>query len=425
MKLIKLNARSPVLWIERHATDPLHNQKVQLLKWQRDLINKMYSVSGVLKKPHWFAFGAKKTGKSALGAMLTAYRMFHSQNELYVVMASCEDQAFIIYRSIIELFQYAPIFKELKVLKNTITHKKNKTEFRVLTSSASSTHGVRPSLLIADELMCFDDKNFKQLSTLESSMTLSRNPQKFFLSNVPLFPEHQSLEILKQHKKDQDWQVTEFKAKDPEKWKDKRQWKMANPMYNIWPQVKKNYSNAFQSALKDKRAETNFKRYFLGLGTSLDSDRWIDPENLQWIEKPEDRDKILNDPSITWACGWDLSLRGSDSTSWVCAGIQEADDNDPLLDRKLYLFGKIFYGNINHKKSLIKDKIKQWNVDGKVVYQNKDAIEPGPVLQSFYDFVGQYPQVRKDLINVFDPAYSLPYRRELSLEGFVSKDDDL
>ena len=419
---LDLHVKHPINWIERWARNPLDGKAVGLMPWQKDLINNMYTpIGGFKKKINWFGWGSKKHGKSALAAMLLAYRMCHRERELYVSMASTEDQAFIIYKSFIELFDTALWFQNLKVYKNYIIHKKNKTEFRVLSSSASSTHGVRPSLLIADELMSYSDKNFEQLDTLEASMSLAVNPQRFYLSNVPLFSDHKSLELLKECKKEKDWQITEFKAKDPEKWKEKRQWRLANPMYGIYPQVKKNYLRDFNQALNDKSKEARFKRYNLGLGCSLDDHRWIDPENLQWIEKPEDRDKILNDQSILWCCGWDISLRGSDSTSWVLAGIQEADDNDPLLDRKLYLFGKIFYGNIDQKKTLIRDKIRLWNVQGKVVFQNKEVIEPGPVLQSFYDFVCQYPQVRKDLINVFDPAFSLPYRRELSLEGFVSK----
>ena len=420
MKLIRLDARSPKVWIERYAINPLNNKKVHLLQWQKDLINGMYTPTGVLKKPSWFGFGAKKTGKSALATMLTAYRMFNSQRELYVAMASSEEQAFIIYRSFIELFSTAPWFKELKILKNSIIHKKNCSELKVLTSAVSSTHGLRPSILIADEIMGFDDKNFRQLSVLEASMTLSTRPQKFFLSNVPLHSDHQSLELLKYCKKDRNWQVSIFKASKPDQWKNKDQWAEANPMYRQWPQVRNNYNQDFERALNDKRAEVDFKRYNLGLGTSLDSNRWMDPENLQWVSNETEREQIFNDQSIRWACGWDLSLRGSDSTSWVFAGWHPEEGH--LEDRKLYLFGRIYYGNIKNKKNLIQDKIKNWNLSGQVVWQGQvECVELEPILDDFYQLINKYPHIKDDLLNVFDPAFSMPYRKELHSKGFVSK----
>ena len=419
--VISLNAKCPIKWIEKYAIDPLTDQNVELFDWQIELIDNMFTKTGLLKKPNWFAFGAKKTGKSALAAMITAYRMFHNRKELYTVMASSESQAFIIYRSFIELFCEAPWFKELKILKNSITHKKNKTELRVLTRAVSSTHGVRPSLLIADELMCFDDKNFQQMATLEASMSLSRSTSKIFLSNVPLFPEHKSLELLKQYRKDKDWQITEFKAKNPDKWRSKRQWSIANPMYDKFEHVRTWYDKEYKNCLQSKQKEADFKRYGLGIGTILDDHRWIDPEALKWVSDENKRNEILNNPNILWTCGWDLSVRGSDSTSWVLAGWEPADDNDPLMDTKLYLFGKIYYGNINKKQSLIRDQIRYWNSRGQVSLQDTDCIYPGPILNDFYNFIDKYPLVKKDLVNVFDPAFSMPYRQELSLEGFVSK----
>lgn len=418
--VISIN-KSPIEWIEKYAVDPLSDQKVTLLDWQKDLINNMYSPTGAIKKPNWYAFGSKKTGKSALAAMLAAYRMCHNTRELYCVIASNESQAYVIYRSFIELFEYAPFFKGLKVLKNQIIHKQNKTELRILTRAVSSSHGLRVNLLLCDEVMAWDEKNFNQLSTLEASMTLSKNPQKFFLSNVPLFPDHPSLELLKQYKKDNEWQITEFKATDPDKWKSPEQWQIANPMLKAFPQVKKNYENDFKRALVDKNAEVTFKRYNLGLGTSMDSDRWIDPEKLNWIEDQAEIEKVFKNEDLVWTCGFDLSLQGADSTSWVLAGMQPASNDDPLTDSKLYLYGKIYYGNIQNKKALLRDKIKVWNRTGEVTWQRGDCIEPEPILNDFYSTLEKYPQITRDLICVFDPAYSLPYRQELNLGGIKSK----
>ena len=100
-----------------------------------------------------------------------------------------------------------------------------------------------------------------------------------------------------------------------------------------------------------------FKRYKLGWGTLLDDHVWIDNTNLQWVAKDKDREEILKDESIEWAVGFDLSLQGMDATSWVLAGwLPLSDDESPLNDQRLYIYGKIYYGNIQKKQSLIKEK---------------------------------------------------------------------
>lgn len=400
-------------WIEATAQNPLTGEPVKLLEWQVKVIENMYGDNCEVKTPNLFIGFVKKTGKSALAAMLLAYRMSHKRRELYTVIASSEEQAFVIYRSFIELFKYSKFFADLKIMQNRIIHKITDSEIRVLTSSAGSSHGLRPTVLVADELMSFDDRNFNQLSVLDESMSLSKDPQKIFLTNVPQSSDHKSFEVLKQIKKDKSWQVLEFKMPKKYKWSDQKGWTEANPFIKAgYKQVLQNYKDQFMVAKVDKQVEVSFKRYKLGLGCSLDSHIWLDNQNLQWVGS--DRDRILNDRDIEWAVGFDLSLQGADSTSWVLAGWKPSDD--PLEDQKLYLFGRIYYGNISKKQSLIKDKIIHWHNLNLLTYQNTDVIKQAPILKDFNEFMNYYPHIKEDVRLIFDPALSHSWREALQDE---------
>ncbi len=103
-------------------------------------------------------------------------------------------------------------------------------------------------------------------------------------------------------------------------------------------------------------------------------------------------------------------------------GWHPEDGDKPLEDRRLYLFGRIYYGNIKNKKNLIQDKIKNWNLSGQVVWQGQvECVELEPILDDFYQFINKYPHIKDDLLNVFDPAFSMPYRKALNSEGFISR----
>ena len=418
---------NPINWIEQTARDPLTEKPVKLLSWQKEVLENMYDDNCNVKKPHLFIGFVKKIGKSALGAMICAYRMAHRRNELYTIIASSEEQAFVVYRSFIELFKFTQFFSDLKVMRNRILHKTTGSELRVLTSSPGSTHGLKPALVLADEIMSFDNfgagnqtknsKNFKQLEILEDSMSLSRDPQKIYLTNVPASPSHPSLQLLKECKKDKkNWQVVEFKAPQNLKWSNKKAWSIANPFYREgYQQVIDFYNERFKQAKTSKNKENAFCRWLLGWGTLSDQHTWMDYQNLQWIEK--EREKILNDREIEWAVGFDLSLQGPDSTSWVLAGWKPLDDDEsPLNEQKLYLYGNIYYGCIDKKQSLIKENIINWHNAGHLVYQQTDVIKQNPIIQDFKDFMNSYPHIKEDVRLIFDPALADPWRDALQDE---------
>ena len=404
---------TPQYWIEANAINPLTDKPIKLLKYQRDLLNKMFSPVGIILTPNLFMFGTKKTGKSALAAMIAMYRLRHFRNNQIVCMANMEEQAQIIKKQAIELFREARFFKKLKIKMNSIEDLETKSEIRIITKSRSASHGMKIDMLIADEIMEYDDKCFSVFNVCLASQSLSQSPQTICISNVPLHPDHKSLELLKRYKKNKKkWNVVQFKANQKYSWTSKKGWASANPFYKEYKNVRENYANAFKEALQDKDKELAFRMWFLGTGHILDGNNFIDSKNIKWIAKPKKQEEILQNREIEWTSGWDLSLSGHDSSSWVMAGWIPNDDM-PLEDQKLYLIGNIYYGNIDKKQKLIKDKIRKWHLDGLLSLQNKEVIQHLPIIGDFNNLMDRYPHIKEQMTCVFDPSFAQNFIQEL------------
>lgn len=98
--------KDPVKWIEANATDPLTEKPIKLLPFQRKLIRNMFSKEAKILCPSLFMGFSKKSGKSALAALILGYRMnMIGRNEFYAIFSGNENQSFVVYRSFIELFR--------------------------------------------------------------------------------------------------------------------------------------------------------------------------------------------------------------------------------------------------------------------------------------------------------------------------------
>ena len=175
--------------------------------------------------------------------------------------------------------------------------------------------------------------------------------------------------------------------------------------------MKKFYKDQYEYAKNgSRRSESEFKRLLLGWGTTLDNSRWIQPENLRWATEKQEKN-IFEDRNISWSVGVDLSLHGSDSTSWCLVGMDcQGDDEDPLKDesQKIYLAPAIYYGNITRKKPSLRDKIREWSRQGYVTYQGGECIKQGPILDDVYALF-ENKWFHDDVEFVFDPAFSQPW----------------
>ena len=391
----------------------LYKQKYQLLPWQKQFFETMYNPFGAVKVPNAFIMGAKKTGKTDIAMLAVVYRFFDPRRhgELHTVSAFSESQAYILFDSFVELVSLVPeLAEQVSFREKRVTHLLNNNVLKVLTKSVSSSHGLFPNgIQIGDEIGVWDDKCFKQAEIIRKGMSLAEEPQQIFLGNVPEHADHTSLEVLKECEADKkNWQVKKFKANENYSWRNPKSWASANPFYSYskTPQVKKFYESEFKNALKNKRSECEFKRLMLGLGTVMDSSRWIDVENLQVIKDEGKIQSLYKNENIVWSLGVDLSVQGTDSTAWVLCGM-EAIEDDPLNDetQNVYLYGKIYWPNTEKHKASIKDKILEWEHGGFVTVQKEKSIRMQPIVDDIYKFVEKLP-FKNDLTIVFDPSWA-------------------
>ena len=94
------------------------------------------------------------------------------------------------------------------------------------------------------------------MDALIASQILAKNSQRFYLSNVPQYQDHKSLEILKHCKEDSSFFVKTFKADKSTDWKSDKAAKQANPMWSVYPHVREQYRQDLKLALNDKDAES-------------------------------------------------------------------------------------------------------------------------------------------------------------------------
>ena len=391
----------------------LFGQHYELLPWQKKCFSTMFNNDGSVNVPNIYLIGARKTAKTDFAMLALAYRFFHPKRrgEVYTVGAFCERQGGILLQYFVELCSLVKEFKTVsKPYQDRVVHKKNGNSLLLLTKSRRSAYGHYSHVNVHDEVGIYDSECFSRMEILKKGSGLCREPQEIFLSNVPEHAEHRSLDLLREAEKSKEWQVQKFVANKKYKWSNPKAWASANPFYSYkkTPQVKKFYKQQYLDAKNSGslKSQAEFSRLLLGKGTTLDSSRWIQPEDLQWATEKQE-EKILSDKRILWNVGWDLSLQGSDSTSFCLTGMDPQGEGDPLKDenQKVYLYPFIFYGSIKNKKPSLREKILLWNRQGHLVFQGGQTIRQGEVLDVAYSLLEKM-WFKDEVEFVFDPALS-------------------
>ena len=398
-----------IQWIERECLlgagngPDLYQKPYILHPWQKTLINNMYSKDGTkLKRPkNLILFGAKKCGKTATISLLVFWRLCNCQGENYFLISNSYNQAGIIFRMLCELISLnTPISKDCKITTGKIVHKKNKNTITQLYQSQSTTHGLAPSVIVADEIGEFDSHAWGQLKVLTASQTLLRHTQQFLMGNVPSHPGHESLDLIKRKQKDPEWQIKLFKSSGQYSWRDIRSAKESNPMLSDprFPQVKKWYKHQLALAKQNKQDELAYRRFGLGEGCVLDASDWISQRDIKTCDK-----SIFDKAGLSWAIGIDPSLQGGDSTSWVAIGMAQ-DPNVADEDQKFYVFGKIYYSRrgINQKPQYLAEKLELWASQGYLTIQNSEVILQKPIIDDIKGFLAK-KRFKRDITIVIDP----------------------
>ena len=420
---------SVLSWIQKNTKSPL-TKDFKLLKWQSDFIKNMYEYDYdkkelIIKKPHCFLMGAKKTFKSSTCMYLLAYRLTHKENETHCILSSCLEQSQVLLKIFVDSFKDSPFFSRLEVYKNRIFDPITNSEIVLATKSESASHSKLLSVCVFDEIMTYKREHFDIMNVLISSQQLKKDYQKWMLSNVPAYPEHQSLELLRRAKKDEQYQVYEFKKTTRYSWKNEKSWYEAHPALGEpgWEHLLTNYRDAYKEALTNKDAEYRFKRFYVAEGTSMDENLWINPQKLKWLRTEKERHHILSRTDMRFAVGWDLSL-ASDGSAFVLAAVPDQHETDkPLseINHQLYLYGHVFFPNLDQKQSGLRTRMQRWHKQGLMTNQNRPVVDIDQIMESYLELMRAYPYIAENVINVIDPAYSQSLVRALHDHGFSTE----
>lgn len=403
----------------------LFKTKYQLLDFQKKIIQTMFDFQGNIVIPNLYLIGAKKTSKTDMAKLIIAYRFFDPERfgENHTVSAMSHFQASFLFDAFREMCEIVPEFsKVVKINKNKITHKENKNTFTQLYQSKNSVHGIFPSgIQVFDECGAYDKHAFSQMKIIQASTSLANDPQQILLANIPETQDHYSLELLKQARKDKDWQVHTFQASKRYSWKNIKAAETANPFLlenkrnpKRFVQVRKWYEKTLELSKRNIEDEVFYKRYGLGLGTLLDSSQWIDPKSLKVI-KDADAKEIYKKENITWAIGIDLSLQGSDATAWSCVGFENIENPFDDSEQNIYVFGKVYYSQkgLEKKPNHIREKLEMFAYEKDLVIQNASTIQMQPIIADIYEFLKD-KDFKEDLTFVFDPTFASAWIQEFS-----------
>jgi phage terminase large subunit-like protein len=228
-----------------------------------------------------FAFCPKGYGKSPLGAGLGLYCARcegEAAAEVYAV-AGDRQQARIVHDNAKIMVEGCELLKEgSETTKDAITWPESMSVYRVLSSEASTAHGLRPYVVIFDELHA--QKNRSLYEALYRSMVKRGQPIMIIITHSGeddeniCFEEYEYAKaVLSGHVTDETHLPVIFEATPEDDFTDPAVWARVNPGHGVT--VKRDaIEREAQEAVNEPRKRNDFLRYHLN--------RWVN-QATAWI----------------------------------------------------------------------------------------------------------------------------------------------
>ena len=176
-------AHAPINFIERlcrQSKGQWNGKPLKLLLFQKAMIEAAYGFvdeRGIRKYKKVIFFVARKNGKSVLDSGLAVYMLTRDGEggaEIYSV-ATKKDQSKIVWEESKKMIRKSPeLNSQIRCLVGGIYYDHNDSIFRALASDSNSLDGLNSSLVIADEVHAWRDKNL--LDVMYDSMSARRQP---------------------------------------------------------------------------------------------------------------------------------------------------------------------------------------------------------------------------------------------------------
>jgi len=395
-----------------HSTGQWRCKPFELLEWQvkylRELFGWRRSDNGKRRYRQSALFISRKQGKTELAAAIALYCL-HCENEPAAQcfnVAADTDQAALCFNAAkamteneIELSTRSEIYKRSIVVPNT------GSVYRVLSSSASTKHGLNVHYCGIDELHCIDDRELVDVFT---TGTLARNNSLILYTSTAGFDKNSiCYEIWDYALKVQDGIIDDptflpciYSAPDDADWTDPEVWKAACP--SMGHTVDQSFYE--QECLKAQQVpayENTFRRLYLNQWTESDS-RWL--SSSVW-----DDCKNENYPDFSGLpCYIGLDLSSVQDFTALFLGFP--------IDGKFYVVPYFFVPQVQIWERSRKDKVPypQWVENGYLIATDSKAVDQQAIRLKIHE-LGEKYQIKEIAIDRWNASQLMT---DLEADGF-------
>lgn len=274
--------------VDIRAGDP-----VRLQRWQKLIIMKLFSWKRIINDARkfrklWLEI-PRKAGKTSLAAWIILYLLFADgeRGAQIVCAASSTEQAEIIFGICKQIVLNSPKLHALcSTYKKSLWYRNLNNVFKVLSGRPSGKHGKNLHGAVVDEV--HEQKSRELIEALSTSNIARKQPLEIYITTAGDDPtsicwemhEH-AVRVIENPKLDEQLLpkiYTVDVTKDPEAWKDEKNWYKANPNLGVTFPIEKMRED-FELAEQVPAYENSFKRLRLNIWTEQETraipmDKW-------------------------------------------------------------------------------------------------------------------------------------------------------
>lgn len=245
-------AHAPINFIERlcrQSKGQWNGKPLKLLLFQKAMIEAAYGFvdeKGNRKYKKVIFFVARKNGKSVLDSGLAVYMLTRDGEggaEIYSV-ATKKDQSKIVWEESKKMIRKSPeLNSQIRCLVGGIYYDHNDSIFRALASDSNSLDGLNSSLVIADEVHAWRDKNL--LDVMYDSMSARRQPLLIETSTMGTIRQNvfdieydYAAQVIDGTIEDESLLPIIYELDDEKEWTNEEAWFKANPALGVIKSIK-------------------------------------------------------------------------------------------------------------------------------------------------------------------------------------------
>ncbi len=333
----------------------------------------------------------RKNGKSELAAAIALYGLLGDKEigaEVYSA-AGDRDQASLVFNVAAEMVRMDPVLDkacEIVDSQKRIVHRKSGSVYRAISSEAYTKHGFNASMIIADELHAWPNRDLWDV--LVTSQGARTQPLAFAISTAG-FDRHSILWELYDHAKkvldnpelDPTFLPIIYEMAKDADWTDEKQWKKCNPALGDFRSLEE--MRVMAARAKSIPAQENtFRRLYLNQWTEQ-AERWLPMALWDACKRP-----------IDWAAfrgrrcfiGMDLS-----STRDLTALVAVFPDDDGGYD----ILPAFFVPKDNIRQREERDRVPygQWEKDGHLIATPGDVVDYRAVRTKLHEWADMFEVV--------------------------------